>query len=65
LHRRVALRLAEGQDASEADDAVLASQLAACEPPSGGELEWTLPVGAADDEAVARLAAALRAAASG
>jgi hypothetical protein len=65
LHRRVALRLAEGQDASEADEAVLVSQLAACEPPSVEERVWTLPVGAADDEAVARLATALRAAASG
>ena len=65
LRRRVALRRATGTDASEADVAVLESQLAACEPPGAAESAWTFDAGAADEASLARLAAALRAAASG
>jgi hypothetical protein len=62
LRHRVASRLEAGGDASEADIPVLESQLAACEPPAEPEAAWTLRAGAADDDALARLAAALRAA---
>lgn len=64
LRHRVASRLDAGGDASEADVAVLESQLAACEPPAASEAAWTLAAGEADDDALARLAAALRAAAA-
>jgi len=60
LQRRVAARLASGTDASEADAAVLASQLAACEAPAADEAQWTLAAGAADADSLARLARALR-----
>lgn len=65
LRRRVASRGAAGTDASEADVAVLESQLAACEPPGAAESAWTFEAGAADEASLARLAAALRAGASG
>lgn len=61
LRRRVSARLVSRNDASEADEAVLDSQLAVCELPEGDEAQWTLLAGAADDAALARLAEALRA----
>lgn len=64
LRRRVSARRASGNDASEADVAVLESQLAVCEPPGGEEAAWTLIAGTADADAVARLAAALAASAT-
>lgn len=61
LRRRVAMRHASGTDASEADVAVLESQLAACEPPGEDEMAWTLAAGEADETSLARLVSALRA----
>ncbi len=64
LRRRVEARLAAGTDASEADVAVMESQVAAFERPGASEAAWTLDAGAADEASLARLAGELRAAAS-
>ncbi|MET0082631.1 MAG: AAA family ATPase [Sedimenticola sp.] len=59
LHRRVAMRGAEGADASEADAAVLESQLATYTPLADEEQAWTVVVTPGDDswrdQLVARL----------
>jgi predicted kinase len=61
LRRRVAARHAAGTDASEADIAVLESQLAVCEPPDPALEPGTLRVVGDDASSLTQLLGALRA----